>query len=261
MISTSRSPKIKFSDKRHKKGACKPLAMPSLLRPPPMPKNFKSKKKNDTDDEESSDPWDMSENARRMLAGEPPKDGKVEKYTYLSIPFTSKDMKGAHMLLSSTEHPPAYLILTFTSSLKERSSKRYDFPDFKGRRWFFLNIELDDVVLCEIEGEGRTGPSFSIRQLTFVRRETPEEIAEREAKEKLHPGSTGNEALSTVLQSSRDFNYDLVKEKRKMAEKFGKMLKQEDQMLLMMASIIRRIRSYHSTDSSDSSDSSDSYDL
>ncbi|GKT28069.1 hypothetical protein ADUPG1_000401, partial [Aduncisulcus paluster] len=52
--------------------------------------------------------------------------------------------------------------------------------------WYFLPVDLPDVVLCEITGKGREEDYFCIESLVFIsREETPEEITSREAREKL----------------------------------------------------------------------------
>ncbi|GKT32395.1 hypothetical protein ADUPG1_006565, partial [Aduncisulcus paluster] len=67
----------------------------------------------------------------------------------------------------------------------EKTSKKYEFPEFEGEHWYFLPVDLPDVVLCEITGRGREGESFEIESLLFIREETHEEVKAREAKEKL----------------------------------------------------------------------------
>ncbi|GKT34786.1 hypothetical protein ADUPG1_008076 [Aduncisulcus paluster] len=99
------------------------------------------------------------------------------EFTDISLPFsTSTPIKGACICIggeSSSSPLPSYLIFSLTSSKGEKI-------------WFFLPIDLPDVVLCEITGRGRKEEYFKIESLIFIcREETPEEIKSREAREKL----------------------------------------------------------------------------
>ncbi|GKT23791.1 hypothetical protein ADUPG1_012538 [Aduncisulcus paluster] len=117
------------------------------------------------------------------------KEGDEKTIYHISIPFSSSSpMKGAHICLSNRYYfhrPPSHLVFTLTSSKGDKTSKKYEFPKFKGYRWYFLPVYLPDVVLCEITGKGRKKEYFGIRSLVFIRDETPEEIKAREAREKL----------------------------------------------------------------------------
>ncbi|GKT35686.1 hypothetical protein ADUPG1_003034, partial [Aduncisulcus paluster] len=85
-------------------------------------------------------------------------------FTHISIPFSSSSpMKGAYICLDGDSSPPSHLIFTLKSSQGEKTFKKSEFPGFTGKHWYFLPVDLPDVVL----------------------KETPEEIASREAKEKL----------------------------------------------------------------------------
>ncbi|GKT16517.1 hypothetical protein ADUPG1_010929, partial [Aduncisulcus paluster] len=124
--------------------------------------------------------YDQTSAAQYMMKGEW-NDGH---FTKISIPFSSSPMKGAYICLSSFS-PPSHLIFTLKSSKGDKTSKKYEFPGFKGFRWYFLPVDLPDVVLCEITGKGRKKEWFGIDSLVFIRDETPEEITSREAREKL----------------------------------------------------------------------------
>ncbi|GKT36393.1 hypothetical protein ADUPG1_009366 [Aduncisulcus paluster] len=130
----------------------------------------------------------QSSNAQKMMKG----GGNDGHFTHISIPFSSPSspMKGAYICLhglgNSWIPPPSHLIFTLTSSKGEKTAKKYEFPEFKGYRWYFLPVDLPDVVLCEITGKGREEDYFCIESLVFIsREETPEEITSREAREKL----------------------------------------------------------------------------
>ncbi|GKT27524.1 hypothetical protein ADUPG1_000070, partial [Aduncisulcus paluster] len=140
----------------------------------------------DRTEEEGKYGYDQSYYAQKMMKGEW-NDGQ---YTHISIPFSSTSpMKGAYICLrggSSNPTPPSHLIFTFISSKGEKTSKKYRFPEFEGFHWYFLPVDLLDVVLCEITGKGRYSKYFRIVSLVFIsREETPEEIKSREAREKL----------------------------------------------------------------------------
>ncbi|GKT33136.1 hypothetical protein ADUPG1_007138 [Aduncisulcus paluster] len=127
--------------------------------------------------------YDRSSWAQKMMKGE----YYDVHYTHISIPFSSSSpMKGAYICLWDGHNlAPSHLIFTLTSSKGEKTSKKYEFPEFLGYNWYFLPVDLPDVVLCEITGKGREKESFGIISLVFIREETPEEIASREAREKL----------------------------------------------------------------------------
>ncbi|GKT18515.1 hypothetical protein ADUPG1_004261, partial [Aduncisulcus paluster] len=78
-------------------------------------------------------------------------------FTHISIPFSSSSpMKGAYICLRGDSSPLLDLSFTLTSSKGEKTSKKYEFPLFyecDGSRWYFLPVDLPDVVLCEITEE------------------------------------------------------------------------------------------------------------
>ncbi|GKT34754.1 hypothetical protein ADUPG1_008049 [Aduncisulcus paluster] len=127
--------------------------------------------------------YDESYKAQEMMKGEV----NTGHFTHISIPFSSSiPMKGAYICLASYSSPPSHLIFTFASSKGEKTSKKYEFPEFEDEHWYFLPVDLPDVVLCEITGKGREEEYFGISSLVFIsREETPEEITFREAREKL----------------------------------------------------------------------------
>ncbi|GKT19147.1 hypothetical protein ADUPG1_011450 [Aduncisulcus paluster] len=125
---------------------------------------------------------DQSYYAQRMIRGV----GNRKHFTHISIPFSSSSpMKGAYICLDGDSSPPSHLIFTFTSSKGDKTSKKYKFPEFKGYHWYFLPVDLPDVVLCKIKGKGREEKYFGIIYLVFIREETPEELKSRKAREKL----------------------------------------------------------------------------
>ncbi|GKT33175.1 hypothetical protein ADUPG1_007169, partial [Aduncisulcus paluster] len=133
--------------------------------------------------EEGDEYYDQSSYAQKMMKGE----YNVGHFTHISIPFSSSSsMKGAYICLNDEFLLPSHLIFTLTSSKGDKTSKKYEFPEFKGHHWYFLPVDLPDVVLCEITGKGREEEYFRIDSLDFIsREETPEEIKSREAREKL----------------------------------------------------------------------------
>ncbi|GKT30494.1 hypothetical protein ADUPG1_001530, partial [Aduncisulcus paluster] len=137
-----------------------------------------TKKKRDKKHDQSS--W-----AREMMKGEW-NDGH---FTHISIPFSpSSPMKGAYICLYGNYwmSRPSHLIFTLKSSKGEKTSKKFEFPGSKGYHWYFLPVDLPDVVLCEITGKVRYSRYFRISSLVFIsREETPEEIKAHKAREKL----------------------------------------------------------------------------
>ncbi|GKT35939.1 hypothetical protein ADUPG1_008997 [Aduncisulcus paluster] len=133
--------------------------------------------------EEGDEKYNQSSEAQEMMKGE----YNIGHFTNISISFSSSSpMKGAFISLSSYPSPPSHLIFTLTSSKGEKTSKKYEFPEFEDEHWYFLPVDLPDVVMCEITGKGREEEYFRIESLVFIsREETPEEIKSREAREKL----------------------------------------------------------------------------
>ncbi|GKT36825.1 hypothetical protein ADUPG1_009723, partial [Aduncisulcus paluster] len=133
--------------------------------------------------EEGDEKYDQSSNAQKIMKGE----NNNRLFTHISIPFSSSSpMKGAYICLHGDYLPPSHLIFTLTSSKGEKTSKKYKFPGFNGFHWYFLPVDLPDVVLCEITGKGRRTENFGIESFVFIsREETHEEITSREAREKL----------------------------------------------------------------------------
>ncbi|GKT18335.1 hypothetical protein ADUPG1_011291, partial [Aduncisulcus paluster] len=136
----------------------------------------------DESKEEDDEKYDQSSNAQKMMKGE----SNNGNFTHISIPFSSSfPMKGAYICLFIYSSPPSHIFFTLTSSKGEKTSKKYEFPEFESGNWYFLPVDLPDVLLCEITGKGRKKEWFGIDSLVFIRDETPEEITSREAREKL----------------------------------------------------------------------------
>ncbi|GKT27936.1 hypothetical protein ADUPG1_000296 [Aduncisulcus paluster] len=138
--------------------------------------------KEEGDEEYWYEEYHQSFEAQKMMKG-----GYIlRQVTHISIPFSSSSpMKGAYICLDSDSSPPSHLFFSLTTSKGDSRSKKYKFPEFKGEHWYFLPVDLPDVVLCEISGKGREKECFGISSLVFIREETPEEITSRESREKL----------------------------------------------------------------------------
>ncbi|GKT35846.1 hypothetical protein ADUPG1_008918 [Aduncisulcus paluster] len=146
---------------------------------------------------EGSRGYTQSSQAQKMIKGEK----TAGKFTSISIPFSPpSDIKGAYICCtpkaissslseltsSSSFNPPIQLIFTFSSSRGIIQSIKYEFPDLAINSWFFLPIDLPDVVLCEIEGKSKQDRfDFSVKSLAFTRNETAEEIIARQSTEVL----------------------------------------------------------------------------
>ncbi|GKT24321.1 hypothetical protein ADUPG1_012697 [Aduncisulcus paluster] len=141
----------------------------------------------------TGDKVNRSESAKRMIKGE----GSGDFFTHISIPFKprSTPIKGAYICLPSSSRRlfshafPVHLIFTFTSSTGKIRSIKYEFPSFAMERWYFLPVDLSDVILSEIEGEskqeGNERFEFYLKSLAFVREETVEEEHTRKSTEVL----------------------------------------------------------------------------
>ncbi|GKT27404.1 hypothetical protein ADUPG1_000029 [Aduncisulcus paluster] len=115
-----------------------------------------------------SEEYDQSEEAQRMLKGE----GEVT-LSHLSIPFPSPSpMKGAYICVDEYDSSPS-LLFTFTDCDGKKTCKKYEFTKPENDyEWHFLPIDLDNVVLCEIEGKGtwyeKKSRCFCINSLVFT---------------------------------------------------------------------------------------------
>ncbi|GKT27396.1 hypothetical protein ADUPG1_000025 [Aduncisulcus paluster] len=136
--------------------------------------------------ETSAPGFDESLNAQKMMKGEK----NYGCFTHISIPFSlSSSIKGAYIVLHHLDYDdvpphPSHLMFTFSTSKGKKTSKKYDFPEIETDCWFFLPVDLSDVVFCEITGKGKDQEYFHINSLVFFREETLEETVVREAREK-----------------------------------------------------------------------------
>ncbi|GKT35683.1 hypothetical protein ADUPG1_008791 [Aduncisulcus paluster] len=126
---------------------------------------------------------DQSSHAKKMLRGE----SNTKSFTHISIPFSrSSPIHGAYICVNS-KNCPIHVRFTFTSAEMEKISIQYEFPSTtqltESWGWFFLRIDIPDVVLCEVEGKGKKEKAFSILSLVFVRQDTPFEALARKCKE------------------------------------------------------------------------------
>ncbi|GKT28779.1 hypothetical protein ADUPG1_000859, partial [Aduncisulcus paluster] len=112
-----------------------------------------------------------------MLKGE----GNV-KLSHLSIPFPSLcSIKGAYICVNRDESS-SLLLFTFTLSDGTKTSKKYEFTRPKHEyECCSLDIDLDNVVLCEIQGKGKwkekNSRVFEVNSLVFVRKEVFEALS------------------------------------------------------------------------------------
>ncbi|GKT20111.1 hypothetical protein ADUPG1_011651 [Aduncisulcus paluster] len=112
--------------------------------------------------------YDQSPNAQKMLKGE----GFVW-LSHLSVPFSlPHPMKGAYICVNEDSSPS--LFFTFTDCYGKKTSKKYEFTKPKDdEECYFLPIDLDNVVLCKIEGKGswkeKNSRRFCIVSLVFLR--------------------------------------------------------------------------------------------
>ncbi|GKT27227.1 hypothetical protein ADUPG1_013690, partial [Aduncisulcus paluster] len=133
---------------------------------------------------ENDPKYDQSLNIQKMFQGE-----YYNGYlTHISLPFSpSTALKGVYICVGCdmfSNAPPSHLTFTFTSSRKQKTSKKYNFSKIDGIGWFSLPVDLTDVVLCEIEGKGLgTRDYFIIYSLVFFREESPHESIDRQSKE------------------------------------------------------------------------------
>ncbi|GKT36444.1 hypothetical protein ADUPG1_009412 [Aduncisulcus paluster] len=95
---------------------------------------------------------DASKNAQRMLKGE-----YCIISSHISIPFSSPyPVKGAFICVGEHISSPS-LLFTFIHSDGMKTYKKYEFTKMVIKHefeWLFLPIDLENVILCEIEGKG-----------------------------------------------------------------------------------------------------------
>ncbi|GKT34618.1 hypothetical protein ADUPG1_007942 [Aduncisulcus paluster] len=127
--------------------------------------------------------YDQRSQAQKMLKGE-----DSVYLSHLSIPFPSPSpMKGAYICVDRNASSPS-LLFTFTDCDGKKTFKKYEFTrpkhDFE---WHFLPIDLNNVVLCDIEGKGmwtkKNCRCFNINSLVFTMLE--EEIIDQIAADRL----------------------------------------------------------------------------
>ncbi|GKT32393.1 hypothetical protein ADUPG1_006563 [Aduncisulcus paluster] len=124
-----------------------------------------------------SEDYDKSSEAQKMLKGE-----CYLQLSHLSIPFASPSpMKGAYICVDGYNSSSS-LLFTFTDCDGKKTFKKYEFTEPEHIfEWYFLPIDLCNVVLCEIEGKGmwreKKSRYFEILSLVFT---MPEEIIEAE---------------------------------------------------------------------------------
>ncbi|GKT29149.1 hypothetical protein ADUPG1_001066, partial [Aduncisulcus paluster] len=126
-----------------------------------------SRARNETKEEDGEE-YDQSSEAQKMMLGE----RNVGHFTHISIPFSpASPLKGAYICLEGKG---------------EITAKKYEFPEKYVCIWYYLPIDLSDIILCEITGKGRYKQYFSISSLVFISRgETPEELVAIKTKKKL----------------------------------------------------------------------------
>ncbi|GKT27668.1 hypothetical protein ADUPG1_013957 [Aduncisulcus paluster] len=103
-------------------------------------------------------------------------------FTDISIPFPSSiHMKGVYICMDRSVPLTSYIIFTFISSRKRKVSKTCKFV---GQNWYFLPIDLPDVVICEISRLKKRGDeSFKMSSLVFLKKDTQKQAIARKSRE------------------------------------------------------------------------------
>ncbi|GKT16104.1 hypothetical protein ADUPG1_010856, partial [Aduncisulcus paluster] len=114
--------------------------------------------------------------AQQMMKG----DNNFGDFTLINIPFKSSvSVKGAYICINGYSSLLVHLFFKFISSKGDIVGKEFEFSvlpsELLDYHWFFLPIDLSDVVVCSITGSDRIRNHFHLRSLAFVREETPEE--------------------------------------------------------------------------------------
>ncbi|GKT34337.1 Dynein regulatory complex protein like protein [Aduncisulcus paluster] len=121
--------------------------------------------------------------AKSMMMGDDP---FTEFYSCISIPFKEEpptSIKGAYICVGNLSSSNLTLLFTFNASTESEISYLYKFDRFivdaierrENKFWFYLTINLPDVVSCIVEGGERKGENFRVISLAFYRKETPAE--------------------------------------------------------------------------------------
>ncbi|GKT27813.1 hypothetical protein ADUPG1_000202 [Aduncisulcus paluster] len=116
-------------------------------------------------------------------------------FSHMSFKFdrTGMAIKGIYICIDIDDGPPI-LLLKFTHNDESESLMICHFKEVANyMEWFYLPIDKDNVILCEIEGKGKWNQRYSkhsrIVSLFFTREETDKEYKTRrddeEADEKL----------------------------------------------------------------------------
>ncbi|GKT35317.1 hypothetical protein ADUPG1_008499 [Aduncisulcus paluster] len=134
----------------------------------------------ETKDEDSG--YDQSFNAKKILRGDSPLT-----CTYLFVPFSRPSfMEGIYISICQfvIQLIPSFLIVTVKNNVGEETTKKFVFSKLEfDSNWFFLPINLPDIISCELRGRGRENDNFEMESLAFLRRETSEEYIRRKALE------------------------------------------------------------------------------
>eukprot|EP00764_Aduncisulcus_paluster_P009628 gnl/Carplike_NY0171/3206_a4313_580.p1 GENE.gnl/Carplike_NY0171/3206_a4313_580~~gnl/Carplike_NY0171/3206_a4313_580.p1 ORF type:complete len:182 (+),score=27.37 gnl/Carplike_NY0171/3206_a4313_580:86-631(+) len=122
--------------------------------------------------------FDQDKKAKSMLKNLP----QVGKFTFVSIPFLEiSSIMGVYICVSLSFRS-TLLLFTFSKSDGTKICKKYVFSKIKHcHTWFYLPVDLSNIILCEIEGAGTT---FQMDTVFFVREESPEDEVKRRIKEK-----------------------------------------------------------------------------
>ncbi|GKT37877.1 hypothetical protein ADUPG1_003816, partial [Aduncisulcus paluster] len=100
---------------------------------------------------------------------------KLEHAKPVEFPFPKpSSTKGAYIWISD-DLSSRQLIVKFTSSSGGKISNQYTFPRFRRHQWFYLPIEIPNIVSFEALVVDSKKKTVLIQYLAFVREETPEE--------------------------------------------------------------------------------------
>ncbi|GKT27538.1 hypothetical protein ADUPG1_013891 [Aduncisulcus paluster] len=91
--------------------------------------------------------------------------------THISIPFSNTVIKGAFICLNG-KIAPSLLSFKFTSSRGEETLKKFEFCEFKGFNWYFLEFDVSNIVMCEIKGKQYISSCYNIVSLVFIQEDT-----------------------------------------------------------------------------------------
>ncbi|GKT21685.1 hypothetical protein ADUPG1_011965 [Aduncisulcus paluster] len=153
-----------------------------------------------------------SSKAQQMI-----EEGGSCTFSHLFVPFFSPTYVGSAFVCLDKSGPPILLCI-FTHSDGTKTSKKYEFVEpSRGDVWCVLDIDLANVVTCEIQARGKfsavASGNTTIESLMFIDKqmsaedgiqeeEEEEEKGEQEAEERIADDIVANDKIGSMEEKS-----------------------------------------------------------